>query len=162
MNVKDDGVIELKFNRSSGVYDVSGEGKQDEYEQSINKKLDTLEDINEGFLRGGKTLLHAAAFEGNLKIAEILIKRGADVNSRDTFKQTPLYYAAHEGHLEMAEFLITKGADVNARDYKQNTPMHYAVKKGHANVEALLLGSGADINAVNKSGETPSLRKPKF
>lgn len=153
--MKDDGVIELKFNRSSGVYDISGEGKQDEYEQSINKKLDTLEDINEGFLKNKKTLLHAAACEGNLKIAEILVKRGADVNSRDEFEETPLHYAANEGHLEMAEFLITKGADVNAKNYTDNTPLHDAAKKNWPDMVKLLLDNGANINIINISGKTP-------
>ncbi len=74
----------------------------------------------------GRTLLHCAAFEGHMEVAELLIARGADVNAKDKWDGTLLHCAAFEGHMEVAELLIAKGADVNAKSNVGWTPLYYA------------------------------------
>ena len=51
----------------------------------------------------------------------LLIDRGADVNAKDNFQQTPLYTAAIFGNIDTAKLLIDRGADVNSRDQFQKT-----------------------------------------
>jgi hypothetical protein len=57
------------------------------------------------------TALHCAAYTGDLRIAEILIAAGANVNKANAFGFTPVFYAAQSGHVEMVSYLIDNGAD---------------------------------------------------
>jgi len=106
----------------------------------------------------GRTPLHAAAYRDNKEVVELLIKNGADVNTRDKTGDTPLHLAAGEGNKAVAELLITNGADVNARTkYGGNTPLHEAARStySHYGVLELLISNGADVNARDKHGHTP-------
>ncbi|GFR27328.1 hypothetical protein TNCT_386701 [Trichonephila clavata] len=47
----------------------------------------------------GYTALRLAAENGRLDVVKYLIKRGADINTRDGVNRTPLHYAAESGHL---------------------------------------------------------------
>lgn len=79
-----------------------------------------------------------------LKIADLLISRGADVNAADDMGITPLMEAAARGDLEMALFLIKKGADINARTrYKGTTALSFARQKGHRHLLRALVDLGA-------------------
>lgn len=45
----------------------------------------------------GKTALHLAAQKGHDKIAELLVKHGANVHSLDSHGRTPLFWASFKG-----------------------------------------------------------------
>ncbi len=74
----------------------------------------------------GATALRQAAFWGRPEIAEMLIKRGANVNARDARGDAPLHEAACLGHVEMARLLLKHGADVNAKGGEGLTPLDQA------------------------------------
>lgn len=57
----------------------------------------------------GHNPLQAAAFEGNLEIANLLIENGAEVSNNSGFGSA-LAIALKRGHLEFAEFLRKHGA----------------------------------------------------
>jgi ankyrin repeat protein len=68
-----------------------------------------------------------AALNHRLKAAEALLKAGAEVNVRSTFKaKTPLHFAAEKNDLEVATLLLTYKADPNLRDEDGITPLVYA------------------------------------
>ena len=53
-----------------------------------------------------QTALHKAAGDGNLDLARVLLRLGADPDIRDArFGSTPLGWARHFGHDSMAELL---------------------------------------------------------
>ena len=55
----------------------------------------------------GETPLHAAIFSGNLKVVQLLVERGADVNAADArMGQTPLMRAAASGKKEITRLLL--------------------------------------------------------
>ncbi|MDH5680971.1 MAG: ankyrin repeat domain-containing protein, partial [Spirochaetota bacterium] len=99
--------------------------------------------------------LQAAAYQGKLQEVKRLIQKGADVNARDSHKDTALHSAAQGGKLEVVKYLLKKGADVNAKNNNGTTPLHFAAEYGHKNVVKWLLTSGADANAKNTGPETP-------
>jgi hypothetical protein len=60
--------------------------------------------------------LHSASVDGRVDVVRRLLDRGADVNERDEYLQTPLIVASRHGKLAIARTLIKYGADVNSRD----------------------------------------------
>lgn len=89
------------------------------------------------------------------EIAELLITKGADVNTKDITGITPLYRIASNGQREVAELLLAKGADVNAKTNNGFTPLHVGAQNGHKEVVELLIAKGANVNAKNDDGTTP-------
>ena len=85
------------------------------------------------------TPLHTAARNNSIKIGELLISKGANINAKDIIlsnynksfliileqiqernlnknNKTPLHYAAEKDSIKIGELLISKGADINAKD----------------------------------------------
>ena len=78
------------------------------------------------------TLLHAAAANGRTKIANLLLKAGADINwTSSEFGLTPLHCAAAFGCVELIAALVQSSADVGATDGSNRTPLDVAKEKGH-------------------------------
>ncbi|KAJ1787239.1 hypothetical protein LPJ62_003450 [Coemansia sp. RSA 2167] len=77
--------------------------------------------------------LHAAACYGRLKVAQLLCRRGAQVEIVDTMhKSTPLAWAAYTGRKRLAKFLVREfKANVNARNAHGQLPIEIAVDPGH-------------------------------
>lgn len=90
------------------------------------------------------------SFDGKLADVEILVSKGATVNSQDQKKRTPLILAASNGHLEIVEFLVSKGAEVNLKDSDSQTPLMYASKRSFNEVATFLLLNGAEVNVQSK------------
>jgi len=90
----------------------------------------------------GGTLLHQAAFNGQMDVAALLLANGADVNARNYNGGTPLHGAANSGHLDVAGLLLAKGADVNASNNNGATPLHLAQAQGRMAIAALLRENG--------------------
>jgi ankyrin repeat protein len=89
--------------------------------------------------------LWEAARTGDAATARSLLERGADVNARFRYGQTPLFKAAERGHAEVVRLLLERGADANLKDtFYGATPMTWAVDKGHAEVVRALLEKGAE------------------
>ncbi|QDV21307.1 Ankyrin repeat protein [Gimesia panareensis] len=72
------------------------------------------------------TLLHAAAYDGQLSIVQKLISLGADLNVREISGRTPLHHAANHGHINVIDALVTAGANLEARDNTGYTPLMWA------------------------------------
>ena len=99
--------------------------------------------------------LHQAAADGDIEQVKLLISKGADVNERGGWGNTPLHYASREGHAEVARLLISKGAYVNAPDGRNAmTPLHCAAASGDKQTVELLLSKGAYLHAKQKYGRT--------
>lgn len=97
-----------------------------------------------------------------LKIKELLLEHGADVDIRDEWKNTPLHDAARDDDCDFAELLIKHGADINAKNNDGDTPLHRAMERGNEKIAKLLVDKGADINAKNNDGKTPLDKKTQY
>lgn len=76
----------------------------------------------------GRTPLNShAAGVSDASAVISLIKLGANVNTKDHQKRTPLHFATSRGSLEKVACLVNAGADVHAKDSLGNTPLESAV-----------------------------------
>lgn len=90
----------------------------------------------------------------HLKIAELLLKVGVDVNGEGR-KESPLFTAANKGSLEFVKLFLKFGAQVDKPNDKGNTPLWMACCNGFLDVAAELLNNKANPNAANLKGDTP-------
>ena len=80
--------------------------------------------------------LYWAAKSGRLKVAELLLRFGVNINHIDQNGQTCLFYAARDGQLEMCKFLVNRGCSYDLLDKNKKNPLHFAkVFKHHAVIE---------------------------
>ncbi|MBS1856276.1 MAG: ankyrin repeat domain-containing protein [Acidobacteria bacterium] len=116
----------------------------------------------------GMTPLMNAAANGNTKIAELLIARGAKVNAVSAAEIngsvkagkialgsfTPLLLASVYGPADLVRVLLDAGAGIDARDVRGMTPLMNAVATDHADarIARLLLDRGADVKARDSRG----------
>ena len=114
----------------------------------------------------GASMLGFAAEQHFSEICRLLVKRGADVDSRSQDGKTPLMHALNntdydstssvrrlsgksvDGKAErkkVAEFLFEKGADVNARAKDGFTALFFAVMRQDAEMARWLIEKGAKL-----------------
>lgn len=98
--------------------------------------------------------LHIAAKYGHLKICELLVQSGADINQKGYSFLTPIHYAADFDFPEVLNYFINKGANIEAKSGWGDTPLHKASEQGNAECVRLLLAAGVNPNAKNLKGET--------
>lgn len=96
-----------------------------------------------------ETPLMMAAFDNQLKLAQLLIEKGADVNKTGW---TPLHYAATKGHLQMMRLLLDMHAYIDAESPNGTTPLMMAAHYGTPQATKLLLDEGADPTVKNEKG----------
>jgi ankyrin repeat protein len=102
------------------------------------------------------TSLWVVSQRGHLEIAQWLLSRSADPNSRSKEgRWTPLHSAAYGGQPEVARILLQHNADKNAQDRMGLTPLHFASEYGRPRVSRLLLEHGADVDARDEHRSTP-------
>ena len=100
------------------------------------------------------TRLHIAARYGYVKVAGVLLDKGADINSEGNScgALTPLHVA---GSLKIAGLLAAKGARIDARNTEGQLPIHTVAEFGAASVVQWLIGKGQDPNVPDNHLFTP-------
>lgn len=92
------------------------------------------------------------------RVIAALAKDGADLNTPNFLKMTPLHLAATVDAAAVRE-LLRQGADAHARDVQMKTPLHAAANTENfvAGAQAVkeLLAQGADACAADYLGATP-------
>jgi ankyrin repeat protein len=136
-----------------GIFEVAAFGTADQLEAELKADPKRVAERTSF----GWTPLHIAAFAGNAATAELLINRGADVNSRaeSKFRNTPLQTALLSGQYATAKLLLEHGADAWVRQAEGITPMHEAAQSGREDLVKLLISHGAEITSRADDGSTP-------
>ncbi|RQW21595.1 ankyrin repeat domain-containing protein [Rhodobacteraceae bacterium CH30] len=90
----------------------------------------------------GGTALHAAMFQKNIKVVELLLNAGFDVNAvgpRNGY--TPLHDAVWANNVPAAQLLLAKGARTDIKGKDGMTPYEKAVKEGKTEIARVLQGA---------------------
>ncbi|KAF9101806.1 hypothetical protein BGX29_005248 [Mortierella sp. GBA35] len=115
----------------------------------------------------GTTVLHFVCeqYPNPTEAVIFLTKAGADCNSRDSKKRTPLMVLLQNSHITSTKVLVETmrvlfklGAQTKVVDHQQQrTPLHYAIQhcKEPSPVIELLLKKGAEVNAMDSRKSTP-------
>jgi hypothetical protein len=102
---------------------------------------------------GRSALIEACSYDRyDIRYAEMLIDRGANVNDVETGPRrtgnstrfTPLMAASREGKMDLVRLLVAKGADVNYRNEFKQTALTQCVLVDKLGVALFLLENGAD------------------
>src|ERR1700722_13657173 len=123
----------VKFLASNGA-NLNDHGKVNQWERKIIQEP-RPKDMN----KGGFTPLHYAAREGCGACVQNLLAAGADPDSEDPDRETPLLLALENMHFDTAAVLVQGGADLDKWDLFGRSPVYMA-----ADVSTLpLRGNGA-------------------
>ena len=105
----------------------------------------------------GSPLL-AALWGKHVRVAELLLEHGANINIKGPKNDTPLHKAigwSDDAGLDAMQFLLKHGADVNARQDDLSTPLHLAASEGRFKAAQLLLVNKANVVSRDRAGKTP-------
>jgi ankyrin repeat protein len=67
-----------------------------------------------------------------------LLQKGANPNTSDEFKRTPLMIASLNGKADVVETLIKAGAEISAKAQFGQTALQFAIEGGHAGIVEML------------------------
>jgi hypothetical protein len=99
---------------------------------------------------------HQRSGEPFYHIAELVIRRGYDLNDRAGWDRTLLHGAANRGTVKAVRWLLEHGADPNAVDAAGRTPLHVCAERNTSvTVAELLVGAGSELSPRDLSGQTP-------
>ncbi|KAI7788295.1 hypothetical protein LA080_012362 [Diaporthe eres] len=111
-------------------------------------------------LRSESPLMIACRTGANPEAVRVLLAAGADVNTHDSYGQTPLCLTAGApgGHsrIEIAAALLDAGANINVEQgYARATALDFACVGSHFEMVKFLIDAGADIGHHDRDGSTP-------
>ncbi len=101
----------------------------------VKQLIDSGTDINKQD-GAGFTALHFACQENNIELVELLIERGAELEIRDVYGNTPLIRAvsSFRGNGEVIDYLLSKGADMNVKNDYGHSAIEWAKNVGNYNI----------------------------
>ena len=107
------------------------------------------------------TPLHQAALHGHLRIVDILLMHGADLNMKNKDGDTALELSCRKGFFDISKTLIMHHTSIQSIDSlsgpsterRGENPLHIACHEGAHEVVELLLSKGAQIDVLNRENK---------
>ncbi len=137
-----------KEQRRQTLWEAAASGNMNVVQSHLSSGM--FPDLNKIHPRYG-TPLCAACEGGDIRIATVLLIRGADVNVTGGRFLVPLQAAAYSGNTTLVQFLMAKGADVKIHGGWFQTPLQAACERGDVEMVQYLLSAGADVNIGGSS-----------
>jgi ankyrin repeat protein len=105
--------------------------------------------------REGWTALKNASHHGRVRMVDLLLNKGAQVDIPDNKGWTALMGASKWGHYGICRRLLEHHANVNLANSEKSIALHWASHRGYANLVTLLVENKADRSLRNQDGCTP-------
>jgi uncharacterized protein len=106
--------------------------------------------------KDGRTCLHIASENEDLRSVELLVDARAEIDVTDNSGWSALFYASSKGSINIVIYLLGKSANANLSDIDGNTCLHIAIKnKAILECVKLLVDHDVQINCQNNNQETP-------
>ena len=108
-------------------------------------------DANEDLLTAART--------GDLASVRALVAKGAALEAKTSYGQTPLYLASMNGHADVVAFLLEKGANTGVQDTFYKAPiLAFVLQRKHYGIAKMLIAKGAgtvdeNLTAVAEIGD---------
>jgi len=118
--------------------------KQDQ--TAVRTLLTEKPDVNARASDGSTALLWAAHWS-DLDTADLLLRAGAEANTANDFRTTPLSEACINGNSALVRLLLKSGANPNTAIATGETPLMTCARSGSADSVPMLVEYGAAINA---------------
>ncbi len=122
----------------------------DELVSFVESIIDDVDNIDDE-LQGKSWLGLAIEKKVNLKLIELLINHGCDVNKINTNEESYLFATKD---FALTEMLINQGLDVNKKNIIRKTPFFQVVASKDKDLIQLYLDNGVDVNALDNRDET--------
>ncbi len=103
-------------------------------------------DIDLCTTKDGVNLLHLAVNNGDFDIVQILLKNGANANTKCSSEMLAIHAASAYGYADVVKLLYQFGADVDSQLNDGYTPLHMAVEFSKPESVKALLDIGAKVN----------------
>ncbi|XP_046761749.1 ankyrin repeat and death domain-containing protein 1B isoform X6 [Gallus gallus] len=105
----------------------------------------------------GLTVIHLAAWTGNLDIMRKLVKAGADQRAKNEEGMNALHFAAQNNSVKIIDYFLQDLhlTDLNKPDGKGRKPFLLAAERGHADMINNLIALNLFTTEKDKNGETP-------
>ena len=145
--------VNLQDNKGDTALMLAVENGQEEMLKLLLQKDGIKLDL---FNYSDNTALMLASKKGCIKIVEMLLRAGADVNLSLALEKTALIYASEEKHIEVIDLLLGAGANINFITGSGMTALTVAIVKNNEEVVEHLLNRGAFLNI---EAENPSYKK---
>lgn len=85
-----------------------------------------------------------AARKGDLASVKALLEKGAALEAKTPYGQTPLYLAAMNGQDEVVQFLLSKGANPDVHDaFYKASMLGFVLERKHYAIAKMLIAKGA-------------------
>lgn len=101
--------------------------------------------------------LHSAADWGNVKVVNMLLQSGAEIDALDHLQRAPLHIAIASDNVnksDVVRLLVREGAALECRDLHGHTPLLLAARVGCRDSVDVLLEAKADICALDYVSES--------
>jgi hypothetical protein len=109
--------------------------------------------------------IYEAVAKGNVKMLELLLSYGVNVNQRLNNEMTALLFAVVDNKKEVVKFLIEKGADVNLKNIAKLNARYYAKENKNEEILQILINAGAEeikmeeVASIVKAGKKSGIQK---
>ncbi|KAI9852682.1 MAG: Ankyrin repeat domain-containing protein 44 [Vezdaea acicularis] len=127
------------------------------HEETVTLLLASGANIDARSNIGTTALFHAVGLENEetaLKLTQLLLDHGADINARSLDQATLLHIAASAGHVSIAEILLGRDLLIDIEGEFGCTPIYVAALCGNKAFVEYCIEQGADVTKGDNMGNT--------